>query len=60
MKKYIYKAIAVCMLSTFALQSCTDLTEPIYDSIPAEDFLKTDDQLAAALGPAYGGFNGIT
>jgi starch-binding outer membrane protein, SusD/RagB family len=60
MKKYIFKAIAVGLLSTFALQSCTDLTEPVYDAIPAEDFLKTDAQLAAALGPAYGGLRGIT
>lgn len=60
MKKYIFKAIAVGLLSTFALQSCTDLTEPVYDAIPAEDFLKTDEQLAAALGPAYGGLRGIT
>ncbi len=60
MKKYVYRALAVGFLSTFALQSCTDLTEKVYDSIPAEDFLKTDAQLAAALGPAYGGLTGIT
>jgi starch-binding outer membrane protein, SusD/RagB family len=60
MKKYIFRAFAVGMLSTFALQSCTDLTEPNYDTIEAKDFLKNDAQLAAALGPAYGGFEGIT
>ena len=60
MKKYILRAIAVGLVSTFALQSCTDLTEKVYDAIPAEDFLKTDEQLAAALGPAYGGLRGIT
>ena len=36
------------------------MTEPVYDSIPADQFLKTDAQIAAALGPAYGGLRGIT
>jgi starch-binding outer membrane protein, SusD/RagB family len=60
MKKYIFRLSAIALMSTFALQSCTDLTEKVYDAIPAEDFLKTDAQLAAALGPAYGGLRGIT
>jgi len=60
MKKYFLRLFAVALMSAFALQSCTDLTEKVYDAIPAEDFLKTDAQLAAALGPAYGGLRGIT
>lgn len=60
MKKYIYKVLSVGVISSLALSSCTDLTEPVYDAIPADQFLKTDAQIAAALGPAYGGLRGIT
>ena len=60
MKKYIYKVLSVGVFASLALSSCTDLTEPVYDSIPADQFLKTDAQIAAALGPAYGGLRGIT
>jgi len=60
MKKYIYKVLSVGVFASLALSSCTDLTEPVYDSIPADQFLKTDAQIAAALGLAYGGLRGIT
>ena len=60
MKKYIYKVLSVGVFASLALSSCTDLTEPVYDAIPADQFLKTDAQIAAALGPAYGGLRGIT
>ena len=60
MKKYIYKVLSVGVFASLALSSCTDLTEPVYDSIPADQFLKTDAQISAALGPAYGGLRGIT
>jgi starch-binding outer membrane protein, SusD/RagB family len=33
--------------------SCTNLEETVYDQIPAADFGKTADQVAAQLGPAY-------
>lgn len=59
-KKHFVKVLAVGVVSTMALQSCTDLTEPVYDSIPADQFLKTDAQVAAALGPAYSGMRGLT
>lgn len=63
MNKNIFKSLSVgvVMASSFvALQSCTDLTEKVYDAIPADQFLKTDAQVAAALGPAYSGMRGIT
>lgn len=60
MKKYIYKVLSVGVFASLALSSCTDLTEPVYDAIPADQFLKTDAQISAALGPAYGGLRGIT
>jgi len=60
MKKYIFRVLSVGVFASLALSSCTDLTEPVYDSIPADQFLKTDAQIAAALGPAYGGLRGIT
>ena len=60
MKKFVFTALTVGALASLSLQSCTDLTEPVYDAIPADQFLKTDAQVAAALGPAYGGLRGIT
>jgi len=60
MKKYIYKVLSVGAFTMLGLQSCTDLTEPVYDSIPADQFLKTEAQIAAALGPAYSGLRGAT
>ena len=59
-KKYTKSVLAMGIASAFALQSCTDLTEPVYDAIPADQFLQTDAQVAAALGPAYSGMRGIT
>lgn len=60
MKSKIFKLLMVGGITTLALQSCTDLNEPVYDAIPADQFLKTDAQVAAALGPAYSGMRGIT
>ena len=60
MKKFIFTALTVGALTSLSLQSCTNLDEPVYDAIPADQFLKTDAQVAAALGPAYGGLRGIT
>ncbi|MFM1913115.1 MAG: hypothetical protein RIR51_953 [Bacteroidota bacterium] len=59
MKNY-FKVLSVTLIGAMSLQSCTDLTEPVYDRIPADQFLQTDAQIAAALGPAYGGLRGIT
>ncbi|SOE22130.1 Starch-binding associating with outer membrane [Spirosomataceae bacterium TFI 002] len=55
------KVLSISLLA-FAggFSACTDLTEPIYDAIPADQFLQTDAQIAAALGPAYSGMRGIT
>jgi starch-binding outer membrane protein, SusD/RagB family len=60
MKSKILKLFLVGGITTLALQSCTDLNEPVYDAIPADQFLKTDAQVAAALGPAYSGMRGLT
>jgi starch-binding outer membrane protein, SusD/RagB family len=59
-KKHISKVLAAAVVVSMSLQSCTDLTEPVYDAIPADQFLKTDAQVAAALGPAYSGMRGLT
>lgn len=59
-KKHISKVLATAVVVSMSLQSCTDLTEPVYDAIPADQFLKTDAQVAAALGPAYSGMRGLT
>ncbi|UBM57751.1 RagB/SusD family nutrient uptake outer membrane protein [Marinilongibacter aquaticus] len=62
MKKYknnLLKALAGGVILSLPLQSCTDLTEPVYDAIPADQFLLTDDQIKATVGPAYGGMRGL-
>ena len=48
MKKFIFTALTVGALTSLSLQSCTNLDEPVYDAIPADQFLKTDAQVAAA------------
>ncbi len=58
--KLAIKVLALGVAVSVSTQSCTDLTEPEYDVIAAENFLKNDAQVAAALGPAYGGLRGIT
>ena len=60
MKKYILKFSTLGLFTALALAGCTDLTEPVYDAIPSDQFLKTDAQIKAALGPAYSGLRGIT
>ena len=60
MKNNIIKLLFVGSLTALSLQSCTDLTEKAYDRIEDGEFLKNDAQIAAALGPAYGGLGGIT
>ena len=60
MKSNLLKLIMVGGLTTLSLQSCTDLTEKVYSGIEDGNFLKNDAQIAAALGPAYGGLGGIT
>lgn len=60
-RQNIIKVLSVSALSLLGLQSCTDLTEPVYSSIIDDgNFPKTDDQIAAVLGPAYGGLRGMT
>jgi starch-binding outer membrane protein, SusD/RagB family len=56
MKRTVKFLLATGLVASSAfLQSCTDLTEKVYDALPTENFLKNDAQIAAALGPAYGG-----
>lgn len=60
LNKYKFKVLAVGIAVSISTQSCTDLTEPVNDRIPDGQFLQTDAQVAAALGPAYSGLRGIT
>jgi starch-binding outer membrane protein, SusD/RagB family len=41
------------VLASSVTQSCTDLDENLYDQISEENFYKTDEEVIAALGPAY-------
>jgi hypothetical protein len=62
-RKNIIKVLSVSALSLslISMQSCTDLTEPVYGSIIDDgNFPKTDAQIAAVLGPAYGSLRGMT
>ncbi len=60
MKTNLIKFFGAGILAFATLQSCTDLEEKSFDTILAEDFLKTDDQIASVVGKSYGGLRGIT
>jgi hypothetical protein len=47
--------LAACAFGILSIQSCTDLTEEVSDRTPADQFGKNPEQLAALIGPIYGG-----
>lgn len=50
-KSYLIFAVAAGL--TLLIASCTNLTETPYSSVTANNFFKTDQQFASALGAAY-------
>ncbi|MCY7350904.1 MAG: RagB/SusD family nutrient uptake outer membrane protein [Cytophagaceae bacterium] len=57
-KGFKYWISAGVVAGALTIQSCTDLTEQVYDTIPADQFGTTDQQRAAILGPLYGNLRG--
>lgn len=49
MKRIIY----ICTALLFAASSCTDLTEEVYDAIPAENYPETENQVAVSHFDTY-------
>lgn len=44
---------------TFFTLSCTNMDEELYDTVTADQFLKTEEEFIAALGQAYSSFGGL-
>lgn len=57
-KGFKYWISAGVLMGSVALQACTDLSEQVYDQIPASQFGSTPAQQAAILGPLYGNLRG--
>lgn len=58
--KRAYKKIWMVSLGiAFFTFSCTDLDEELYDTVTADSFFKTNDELVAGLGAAYSAFGGL-
>lgn len=59
--KTIINKVTALVLSSFLLGvfSCTNLDEKMYEEYESKDFYKTEDQIIAALAPAYGGMRGL-
>src|SRR5690625_335870 len=53
MKKLI-TAILIGLIVVAAILSCTDLTETVYSDVIASEFYNTEEEIIAAMAPAYG------
>jgi starch-binding outer membrane protein, SusD/RagB family len=53
------KVLATGLFVALFSNACTNLDENIYDSIPQDEFLKTEEEFIAALGSAYTSLYGI-
>ncbi len=53
MKKLYIILLFVGLALLPSMQSCTDLTEKVYDQIPTDQFGKTDKEIAALIAPIY-------
>lgn len=60
-KSYINKKInmTLALMLVILTASCTDLTEEVDSTVPAEDFFSTEEEFISALGDAYGSLTGI-
>lgn len=55
MKKFLIGKIL--LIGLFTSISCTDLDETLYSQIPAENFLRTEEEFTSTLVSAYSSFN---
>ncbi len=53
MKKRIYKNILILFTALFAMTSCFNLDEDVLDTVPYDDFGKTEAEVNAIVGPVY-------
>lgn len=53
MKKRIYINVIILLAALFALPSCLDLDEKVLDTVPYDDFVKTEAEVNAIVGPVY-------
>lgn len=53
MKKRIYINLILLFATLVALPSCMDLDEEVQDTIPADNFGKTETEVNAIVGPVY-------
>ena len=59
MKKYSWlKFLALVVLLMPFGQSCTNLDEELFDTVTADNFFKTEEEFASALGAAYSSLAG--
>lgn len=53
MKKTYIKILFICLAVFPWMQSCTDLSETVYDQIPTDQFGKNSKEIAALVAPIY-------
>ena len=59
MKRYNwFKLLALALLMMPLGQSCTDLEEELFSEVTEENFFKTEEEFASALGAAYSSLSG--
>src|SRR5690625_6723324 len=51
--KKIYNDILFGLFVVAAILSCTDLTETVYSDVIASEFYNTEEEIIAAMSPAY-------
>lgn len=59
MKRTFRKIWMIGLGVSFLTFSCTDLEEELFDTVTADNFFKTDQELIAGLGAAYASFGGL-
>lgn len=57
--KVIYKYISLFFLVSIIASSCTDLSEDVYDRIPADQFGNTNAQINSIIAPIYRTLKGV-
>lgn len=60
MKRYFIRAFSTVLVAgAFIGQSCTDLSEDVYNEVLAEDWFQTQEEFIAAVGQAYASLAGL-
>lgn len=51
----LIKILSVIIIVSFSTNSCTNLDEEIYSTLTPDNFYKTEEEVVAAMAPAYAG-----